>query len=105
LVYTQLRRLSRRLGAPDFTGLTPAEVAAGVDFQIKRLEDSGRWKASLSGARDETHRLVTLYARAIYSPHAPESAEVDEVRWIWRKLRWQLWLILLAARSGDFSRK
>jgi transglutaminase-like putative cysteine protease len=103
-IYAQLRQAGRRLGAPDYPGLTPADIAAGVGFQFKRLEDTGRWKAVFAPAGDETHRLVALYSQAIYSPQAPGLVEVGEARAIWRKLRWRLWLILLTLRSSDFSR-
>jgi hypothetical protein len=75
-----------------------------MDSLITRLEDTGRWKAALAPTGDETHHLVALYMRAIYSPHAPSSADMDEAQEIWRKLRWRLWFQMIVPRSSDFSR-
>jgi transglutaminase-like putative cysteine protease len=103
VIYTQLRRLGRRLGAPDYPGLTPAEVAAGVDSQVKRLEESGRWMESFAPIGDETRRLVALYMQAIYSPYTPNPAEVNAARALWWKLRWRFWLFTLAPGRRDIS--
>jgi Domain of unknown function (DUF4129) len=101
MIYTRLRSAGRRLGAPDWPGLTPMEVAAGVDLQVERLAYIGRCKNALAPVGDETQRLVALYARAIYSPEVPGAEEVDEARGIWWRLRWRLWLVRIARRRSD----
>jgi hypothetical protein len=65
-------------------------------MQARRLTLPGRWEKMIAPTGDEAQRLAALYARAIYSPHAPEPVEVREARQVWRKLRWRLWLIALA---------
>jgi transglutaminase-like putative cysteine protease len=92
--YGRLRRSGRRLGAPDWPGLTPGEVAQSIGVQAD-LAQPGRWSGRLAPAGEEARRLAGLYSQAIYSSHAPEAGMVDEARNIWSRLRWRLWLILL----------
>jgi hypothetical protein len=95
-LYAGLRRQARRLGASDWPGLTPCELAVSVGMQAGRLTLPGRWGKMIAPTGDEAQHLAALYARAIYSPHAPGPVEVREAQQVWRKLRWRLWLIGLA---------
>jgi hypothetical protein len=104
LIYANLRRLGKRLDAPDWPGLTPAEVTAGIGVRVLRLAEAGRLEQILAPARSEMNYLVALYTQAIYSPWEPKLEEVDDARRIWRKLRWRLWLTIIQHRSNDFSR-
>jgi hypothetical protein len=104
VLYAGLHRSARRLGAPDWPGLTPGEMAIGLGRQVEWLGKSGRWWARLSPAGAEARRLAGLYSQAIYSSRAPEKAVVEEARNIWRRLRWRLWFIVLVERLKSLLR-
>jgi transglutaminase-like putative cysteine protease len=97
-LYARLRRSGRQLGAADWPGLTPGEVAELVGEQVERLAQPGRWWARLYPAGEEARRLARSYSQAIYSPHTPDATAVEEARDIWSRLRWRLWLAILARR-------
>jgi hypothetical protein len=103
-VYARLRRSGRRLGAPDWPGLTPGEVAILVSKQVERLSPPGRWEAALAPVESEAKRLVELYARATYGPDLPSAGVVGEAHSLWRTLRWRLWLAGLVRRGNYFRR-
>ncbi len=98
-IYKDLRKSGRSLGAPDWPGLTPSEVADLVGVQVERLARPGRQNAVFFPASSEAVRLAELYARAIYSPDAPDAASVDAARRLWQRLRWRLWLVWLRSRA------
>jgi hypothetical protein len=99
-LYAGMRRAARRLGGPDWPGLTPGEVAVSLALQVARLAPLGHLGNAIAPAGGEAQRLAALYARAIYSPHPPDIADMHEAESIWRKLRWRLWLTILTRRTA-----
>jgi hypothetical protein len=98
LTYKSLRRFGRRLGAPDWPGMTPSEVGEAVEAQVKQLARPGWWEKKSSAAKGEALLLAEIYARAIYSPDTPEKTSVVEARRLWQRLRWRFWLVWLQSR-------
>jgi transglutaminase-like putative cysteine protease len=94
-IYAQLRRSGRRLGTPDWPGLTPEEVAVSVGNRLIQLAWPEKWCARLSPAGEEARLLARYYSRAIYSPHHPDAETVEEARHTWGRLRWRLWIARL----------
>ena len=73
-------------------GDTPFEFTNRLNHQLRKLAIQPRWKKYfLRGINQSTH-LTTLYARLMYSPHAPLPGDQVTAIHTWYHLRTRLWL-------------
>jgi hypothetical protein len=118
-LYRRLRRHGRRLKVPMQAGDTPHEfgrsfagwieglAASRSPDQGSSLDELGRGRqrggrarlrAAVAAAPGELAWLTGLYARASYSPRAPDAAEQAQAVRVWGRLRWRLLLAQLWRR-------
>ncbi|RPI31651.1 MAG: DUF4129 domain-containing protein, partial [Chloroflexota bacterium] len=89
-LYARLRRSGARLAVPTLPGDTPYEYEAAFSRRTAVLP-TGKIKGRLfRPIGEEVNRLVDLYARASYSPHPPDTAELRRAIRAWLRLRWRL---------------
>ena len=72
--------------------------SGGRSLQRPRRAGQGRVAAAVAAGAEELAWLTALYARANYSPRAPDTAEQARAVQVWGRLRWRLLLAQLWQR-------
>ncbi len=112
-LYGRVYRRGRALGVGAGAGDTPYEFGAGLDERLRALLDASADASRQADARfeidrAELRRLVDLYVRARYSPHAQDAGARDIAINAWRTARralWLAWLRRLLMRRAQASRR
>ena len=86
-IYTGIYRLGRRLTGPADAGETAREFALALDGRLARLAKQNRFRRLFAPAAQELQLLTDLYMDALYSPRAPQSAELRPALRAWQSLR------------------
>ncbi len=94
-LYSRLYRFGGHLQKPPEPHNTPLEFSATLKNHFKQLIDTRNLAAPLSGAGQETQKIIKLYAISIYSQGKPDQSEKNQAIHSWKRLRLRLWLTRL----------
>lgn len=90
--YRDIYRTGQKFGLGTRRGITPQELGALLGGSLEQAAGGSRWESFLTPGKQEIEEIAALYARSLYSPEAPRSAEKRRVIRTWSRLRWRLWL-------------
>ena len=74
------------------SGDTPFEFTNRLNQRLRKLAIQPGWKKYFVHGINESTLLTTLYARLMYSPHAPLPGDQETAIHTWYHLRTRLWL-------------
>ncbi len=94
-LYSRLYRFGEHLQKPPEPHNTPLEFSATLKNHFKQLIDTRNLAVPLSGAGQETQKIIKLYAISIYSQGKPDQSEKNQAIRSWKRLRLRLWLARL----------
>jgi len=94
-LYSRLYHFGGHIQKPPEPHNTPLEFSATLKNHFKKLIDTRNLAAPLSGAGQETQKIIKLYAISIYSQGKPDQSEKNQAIRIWKRLRLRLWFARL----------
>jgi hypothetical protein len=104
-LFRRLGQGGRRLDVPPEVGETPHEFAARLGARFTALSSAGPGATTLASAPEAIAWLTRLYARCLFSPYEPQTAQRTQAIRTWSRLRLQLvWAALLLRGNRVFRR-
>jgi transglutaminase-like putative cysteine protease len=94
-LFRRLYRSAKWLGVPVSPLRTPYEFQAALIERVLTLTLDTRWAAMADLVPAEIRELIDLYARSVYSPREPTTADHLQAIALWGRLRRKLLLLRL----------
>lgn len=102
-IYRRLRRFAKWLRVRSGASDTPYEFAEAFSDRALQLSKEQRWRKTIAPIAPDMRWLIDLYARAAYSPRAPQAYEQTQAVAMWRRLSLRLCGALIAQASADLA--
>jgi transglutaminase-like putative cysteine protease len=103
-VYQRIHKTALHLEARLAPGVTPAELSQTLLAKIEWVERETQWAGYFEGARGELEHIIAIYNQHMYSAHATNISDQEQLLRAWSSLRGRLFLARWAYRLR-FMRK
>jgi hypothetical protein len=91
-IYQDLYRHGTSLQVPVAPGSTPLELSLSFSERLEQINKNGFWKTNQVNLKREVDSLISLYNRAIFSPHPIHQADILLARQSMRQVQRHVWI-------------